>query len=37
MARDVQGDTLHGTADGENFRIDLKPAADRATGTVTIG
>jgi hypothetical protein len=34
---EVQGDTLSGTTDGERFRIDLKPAGDRATGTVTIG
>lgn len=34
---EVQGDTLRGTTEDKNFRIDLKPAGDRATGTVTIG
>ncbi|WBH17499.1 hypothetical protein [Sphingomonas radiodurans] len=34
---EVQGDTLRGTSDGENFLIDLKPAGERAKGTVTIG
>lgn len=34
---DVQGDTLRGKTDDQDFRIELKPAGERATGTVTIG
>lgn len=34
---EVRGDSLTGAAEGKKFRIDLKPAGDRATGEVTIG
>lgn len=34
---EVKGDSLTGTTDGEPFRIDLRPAGERAAGTVTIG
>lgn len=34
---EIKGDTLQGMAEDKKFRIDLAPAGERATGTVTIG
>jgi hypothetical protein len=34
---EIKEDTLQGTAEDKKFRIDLAPAGERATGTVTIG
>lgn len=34
---EVEGDSLRGETEDKRFRIDLKPAGQRATGKVTIG